>query len=536
MNKNILPSLLALLYFFAIPFVAFAQEADDYEFLTNNNSSFADMTNSTTIIAGDAFQEASPVLPLGFEFWFMGVRYTDFSINTNAVIQLGKTPINALANAYNIDNTPRIAAFTSGFQNLALLRLGDWKTASNGKIHYKSFGNFPNRIIVIEALHLLINHTANTETATFQIWLYETPPLTTNVVTNINSGKIEFRYATMQCALDKIEAVRVGIGSNSSKNTFKGVDFIATPPVAKIADNEILNVINKGNITNLHSPIATNLRIFSFESPIPNGQVSNVKGTDNGTEITLTWEKNGTNVVGSVIYKSTNGKDFSFLTQVNNANTFVDKEVKLCVDYYYRVYTVTEGKLGTLQTSANITYQMTPMLSIGIEGNTFSCPSNPSSVKPLKAVDTNKQFEKYFWLDSKGDTVGRGESFSPTETGNYILIGQTKEGCTARKEFSTVECCEVEVVIPTAFTPFNTPVNNIFLVKAENTVLFSLKIFNRWGIEVFSANNPTLGWNGLFYNGEPMQAGAYQVVVEYTGCKNGATVQESKMAVLYLIE
>jgi gliding motility-associated-like protein len=145
-------------------------------------------------------------------------------------------------------------------------------------------------------------------------------------------------------------------------------------------------------------------------------------------------------------------------------------------------------------------------------------------------------FEKFFWVDSKKDTVGRNATFSPTNAGSYQVVGKTKDGCTATKDFVVIECCEVELVIPTAFTPFNTPVNNTFFVKAENTILFNLRIFNRWGIEVFNANNPSLGWNGGFYNGNPMQAGAYQVVVEYSGCKDGRTINETATAVLYLIE
>ncbi len=537
MNKNISFILILSMLFWVQHLTQntlLAQEADDYDFKTNTNSSFVDMSNSTLLLDKDLVLQSSSVVSLDFEMWFMGIRYTDFSVNTNGVIQLGKNPIIASANAYNIANAPRIAAFTSGSR---VPVNGDWKIAPNGKIHYKTIGTSPNRIVVIEATNLLINETVTDFTATFQIWLYETPPLLTNQITNPNSGKIEFRYATMQCGLNTINTVRIGIGSDGAKNKFKGVDFVTIPPVAKISDNEISNVINKGNIPNLHSADANNLRIFSFESPIPNGQATNLKGTSpTGTEVVLNWEKAGTNIVGSVIYKSTNSKDFTFLTQVNDGTTFTDKDVKPCVTYYYRVYTVTEGKLGTLQTSANLTYQISVPLTIDIKGTLFSCATNPSSVKPIEAVDSKMSFEKFFWVDSKKDTVGRNATFSPPNAGSYLVVGKTKDGCTATKDFVVIECCEVELVIPTAFTPFNTPVNNTFFVKAENTILFNLRIFNRWGIEVFNANNPNLGWNGGFYNGNPMQAGAYQVVVEYSGCKDGRTINETAMAVLYLIE
>ena len=237
-----------------------------------------------------------------------------------------------------------------------------------------------------------------------------------------------------------------------------------------------------------------------------------------------------------MLYKSTNGKDFTFLTQVNDGTTFIDKAVKQCVTYYYRVYTVTEGKLGTLQASASLTYQLSIPLTIDVKGRLFSCPTSSTTTQPIEVVDEKKAFEKFFWVASNKDTVGNNTTFLPTKAGAYQVVGYTKEGCTATKEFTVTECCEVEVVIPTAFTPFNTPFNNTFFVKAENTSTFFVRIFNRWGIEVFNTNNPTTGWDGRFFNGEALQAGAYQVVVEYSGCKDGHTFKDKAMAVLYLIE
>jgi gliding motility-associated-like protein len=239
--------------------------------------------------------------------------------------------------------------------------------------------------------------------------------------------------------------------------------------------------------------------------------------------------------VGSVIYKSLNGKDFEFLTQVNGATTYTDKDVKSCITYYYRVYTVTEGKLGILQPTGSLTYQVTLPLSIDIKGILFSCATNPASAKEVEAVDEKKSFEKFYWVNSNKDTVGREQTFKLTMAGNYQLVGKTKDGCTATKSFTVIECCEVDFAVPTAFTPYSTAFNNTFLAKAENVTKFELRIFNRWGIEVFFTTNATQGWDGTFY-GKPLQAGAYQVMIKYSGCKEGKTLYETSMSVLYLID
>jgi gliding motility-associated-like protein len=174
-------------------------------------------------------------------------------------------------------------------------------------------------------------------------------------------------------------------------------------------------------------------------------------------------------------------------------------------------------------------------LPLDIKGTLYSCSTNPASVKEIEAIDEKKSFENFYWLNSQKDTLGRINTFKPVAAGNYQLVGETKAGCTVTKNFTVTECCEIDFAIPTAFTPFSTPFNNTFLVKAENVTKFELKIFNRWGMEVFATTDATKGWDGTL-NGSQLQAGAYQVVVTYSGCKEGKPLNETAMAVLYLIE
>jgi gliding motility-associated-like protein len=527
----------AILYIFFLitPFISFAQEADDYAFATNTNSNFITLNNPKQLLGSGLVLTSSPPTPLGFEMWFMGVRYTDFSVNSNGVVQLGTIPLVPEGNAYNIPNRARIVAFAAGSPEGVPpnSRVGDWKIADNGNIQYQTFGNAPNRVVVIQCNNLLVNKDVQNETATFQIWLYETAPLPNTT----QGGKIEFRYGVVQCGVENLTATRIGIGDNDRNNTFKGVDLTPPAPTAKIGTASVDNTLQKGNVPFLHSPNPNSLRVFTFESPSPNGQAFNLKANaPDNTKIILNWEENASNEVGSVIYKSTNGMDYTFFTQVNGSTTFTDTEVVPCVNYFYRVYTVTEGKLGILQPTASLTFQISPTLKIDIAGSLLSCPSNPSSVKEIEAIDENNSFESFFWLNSKKDIVGKEKTFSPAQNDTYTLIGKTSAGCTATKSFTTTECCEVLVVIPTAFTPFNTPANNLFFVRAENVTTFYLQIYNRWGIKVFDSNDSGIAWNGTFYDGQPLQAGAYQVIVEYSGCKEGRTVKEKAMAVLYLID
>ncbi len=507
-----------------------AQEADDYAFATNTNSSLANLSGATVLLGSGSFMESSQVVPLGFDVWFMGVRYTDFSVNSNGVMQLGKNRINVEANAYNIGSTPRIVPFAAGASNTAM-RITDWKVG--GQIHYQRQGTSPNRILIVECRNMHVNNDAPDPNATFQIWLYETAPLPATT----QGGRIEFRYGMMQCSTDAITGGnRIGFGSSDTRNTFKGVDVTKNPPVAGIGTTDFSSPLPKGIIPALHSPNPNQSRIFSFESPAPDGQAFNLKGsTSAANAIVLTWEENATNEVGYVIYKSKDGRNYEFLTQVNNAKTFTDTEVVPCTNYFYRVYTVTEGKLGVLQPTGSLTYQINQAAALNLEGKFFVCEANPSSSSEITVAKAD-DFKEIIWATSTGDTLKRGNGFKAAKQGSYVVVGVQKDGCRVSKTFAVTPCCPVLVQIPTAFTPFNTPSNNIFLVKHENTTFFDMKIYNRWGMLVFNSNNPDTGWNGRFYDGTPMQASAYQVIVEYKGCKDGELFREVKREVLYLIE
>ncbi|MNR63065.1 hypothetical protein D3C85_1852500 [compost metagenome] len=51
----------------------------------------------------------------------------------------------------------------------------------------------------------------------------------------------------------------------------------------------------------------------------------------------------------------------------------------------------------------------------------------------------------------------------------------------------------------------------------ENIVVQSIRIFNRWGEEIFSENGNFSGWDGM-YKGENCPTGIYTVSVIYEDC------------------
>jgi gliding motility-associated-like protein len=510
----------------------YAQQADNYAFTTNKSSSLINLTSPIRLHGAGALEASSAVTPIGFEFWFMGTRHTSFSINTNGVVQLGSRAIITGGNAYNIPNASRIVAFAAGdvLNNTSIL--GTWRVSANdGVIHYQVFGTSPSRTLVIECKNMNVNFQSTTNDATFQIILYETAPLAS---ANNRGGRIEFRYGQAQISYNT-GGLRTGFGIGEGSNQFKGVDLSSDPPTAPITEDIIENKFDRGTIDVLNGVADGGRRVIIFEPPYPSAQATNLRAACAGKvgEVQLDWDNTASNALGSVVYRSTDGTNFSFLRQtVKDANAFNDSGLAVGQTYYYRVYSVTEGKLCELHPTAQLT------VNYPISAKNLKIDGKPLICNGIASLEAEGGFSLYEWFNSQGTLIKSSKSplINITAAGKYTVSAlDSVNQCLSTGEISVSECCEPILEIPNAFTPHNTPANNIFRVKHENLKQFKMQIFDRWGVLVFKSEDPEEGWNGNLF-GRPCELGVYQVVIEYTGCQDGRTVRGKKQEVLNLLE
>jgi len=61
--------------------------------------------------------------------------------------------------------------------------------------------------------------------------------------------------------------------------------------------------------------------------------------------------------------------------------------------------------------------------------------------------------------------------------------------------------------------------------------IFRMKIFNRWGQQIFDTNDPNIGWNGVMYNGQMASEDSYIYHVSYQG-NDGVMVDKTGTFVL----
>ncbi|MEM6360753.1 MAG: gliding motility-associated C-terminal domain-containing protein [Bacteroidota bacterium] len=71
------------------------------------------------------------------------------------------------------------------------------------------------------------------------------------------------------------------------------------------------------------------------------------------------------------------------------------------------------------------------------------------------------------------------------------------------------------IYYPNAFTPDGDGTNDTFAVNGRFIVSYDLRIFNRWGEEIFNSTSPDIAWDGT-REGKPLPLGAYAFKADIT--------------------
>lgn len=133
--------------------------------------------------------------------------------------------------------------------------------------------------------------------------------------------------------------------------------------------------------------------------------------------------------------------------------------------------------------------------------------------------------DTYAWNYS-GSTSQEVTVSSP---GSYSVRVTNAYGCSREFTFQVRKNCESAIYVPNAFSPNNDGINDYFLVKGENIVRFEMRIYNRWGEEVFFSDDVQLRWNGSVKGGEYYAPdGLYQWIIKLKFANDGTDQQRSE--------
>jgi trimeric autotransporter adhesin len=299
-----------------------------YGSIASTGNSLSAWRNTTSLIEDD---NRSIATDIGFDFWYNGERFTQFSVSTNGFIDFSNSTTDGgpMCGAYGYCNSE--FSVSSNGTWLALAPFYDDMTTRAGSdplgssIKYLLSGVAPNRVLTIEWISMAV-YGNTSPNLNFQVKLYET------------SGRIEFLYGTMVAGTN-VFSYTIGINAASINNS-------PLPSQLKTQQSANTNTFSNTPQNNLSAMPQTNSQI-NFVPPTPTVAAGSLNiGSITRTGMTLTWPNWASNEVGYVLYYSVDNVNFFFHSQTAaNATSAAITNLLPGTTYYWRVYAVTEGTL-----------------------------------------------------------------------------------------------------------------------------------------------------------------------------------------------
>lgn len=121
-----------------------------------------------------------------------------------------------------------------------------------------------------------------------------------------------------------------------------------------------------------------------------------------------------------------------------------------------------------------------------------------------------------------------------TTPGTYTATLE-HEKCRFEKPFLVLPGGPEEIIMPNVFTPNGDNVNDVFKVPVSREVTaFTMKVYSRWGREVYNSQNISNGWDGKF-KGNDMPADVYAYLLRWTEDRCGEIFQGEQRGEVTLI-
>jgi len=306
-----------------------AQTITNYTFAASSGT-FTALSGATspTLTAGTTDDGNFNALPIGFDFWYMGTRYTTVSASTNGWAAFGPT----------ITDTYTNALATGGTRPLIAPLWDDLDIQAAGNFIYLTSGTAGSRVFTMQWLNTKWQYTALGSVISFQVKLYE------------SSGKIEFIYRS-EAGIAVFPSASVGIASSATgSGSFLSVNNTGTGTSSTVE----ASVISK--------PVSG--KTYGFTPSIPTAPSGLSFSSVGAASMTLNWTDNASNETGYVIYSSTDGVNYSFTTQTAAGITSsVQSGLTTGMTYYWKVYAVTEGGLSTALSGNQATTGVVPAIT-----------------------------------------------------------------------------------------------------------------------------------------------------------------------------
>lgn len=301
---------------------------NSYTSIAGTGNSFAAWRNNSNQYTQD--DNRSAAVDIGFDFWYLGVRYTQFSVCTNGYMDFSSSTSDGNSSgAFGYDNS----RFTNTTPTaLAIAPMYDDLTAQGGSealgnsLKYLTTGSAPNRVLTVEWINLAVYNNV-TPSLNFQVKIYE------------STGIIEIVYGTMTA----------GNASYSYTCGINGPTISNPPTSAQLLTQQTVNTATFSNTArNNLTTIPQSNSTITFTPVNHTGTINTNLSFSNISSSGMTVNYNNwcTNEIGYAIYSSTDNSNFTFLIQqAANTTSYAATGLSPSTQYFWRVFAVTEGRV-----------------------------------------------------------------------------------------------------------------------------------------------------------------------------------------------
>ena len=311
-----------------------------YSSIASSGSSFASWRYNGTYSEDD---NRSNLTDIGFDFWYNGIRYTQFSVSTNGFLDFSSSKDDGgpQGDDFGYINSAFTQAAVGNATRPALAVFYDDMTTTGGIdplgtcIKYQLSGSSPNQVLTVEWDGMAV-YQNTTPDLNFQIKLYE------------STGIVEYIYETMDNG-SKIFSYTIGINAETVSATPTASELLTQ----QTANGTAFNNTIQNNISTM--PVANSQ--LTFTPVVPTADPSGLSFSSvTNTGMTLNWTDNATNEVGHVLYYSIDGINYYFQVQESaGVSSSVITGLSPATNYFWRVYAVTEGALSNALTGNQMT-------------------------------------------------------------------------------------------------------------------------------------------------------------------------------------
>ena len=163
----------------------------------------------------------------------------------------------------------------------------------------------------------------------------------------------------------------------------------------------------------------------------------------------------------------------------------------------------------------------------------FISPSEVTVYENQEIELTVGNYAFYDWYSIDNMLISNEEVLKVTDAGAFYVQITDENGCISLSNVAVVNLVPItQLFVPNSFTPNDDEHNELFVISGEHIVIFNLKIFDRWGEELFESNSIEKHWDGAFNNSK-VQQDTYYYNIEVYGEDGNLFVKSGRVNVIY---